>query len=239
MEVADMSEYDIPTTNIDLSHHIQRHIMMKLRQHGTVAYQQLKPDGVEGNAFNYHLRHLKQREFIEGGNDGYSLTHKGHLVADGFSSPAARLMMRPFAHVSVLVTSGSSLLLYKATRQPLAGIYTIPSGKMRYGESIEDRLQQELARREVHGDYEASFLCMTNFRYMKNGKVIIHRPGALWHVEYTGEKRPGVTPNGASDWYEQAQLASLAPLSGEVGEALGRIASGSHEPIDTAWDIPG
>ncbi len=234
-----MSEYDIPTTAIDLSHHIQRHVMMALRQRGTLAYQQLKPDGVEGNAFNYHLRHLKQRELIEGGPEGYSLTHKGHLVADGFSSPVARLMMRPYAHVSVLVTSGNYVLLYKATRQPLVGIYTIPSGKMRYGESIQQRLTAELARREIHGDYKASFLCMTNFRYLKNDKVIIHRPGALWHVEYSGERLPGSTPNGASDWYDRARLAELTPLSAEIHEALERIESGSHEPIDTAWEIPG
>ncbi len=234
-----MSEYDIPTTNIDLSHHIQRHVMMQLRQRGTLTYQQLKPDGIEGNAFNYHLRHLRQRDLVEGGNDGYSLTHKGHLVADGFSSPAARLMMRPYAHVSVLVTAGDQVLLYKATRQPLAGIYTIPSGKMRYGESIADRLNSELERREVHGEYQASFLCMTNFRYMKDGKVIIHRPGALWHVEFGGEQVPGVTPNGTSDWYGRSELAGLEPLSGEIAEALRRVDEGSHEPIDTAWEIPG
>lgn len=234
-----MSDYDIPTTNIDLSHHIQRHVMMELRQRGALSYQQLKPDGVEGNAFNYHLRHLKQRELIEGSTDGYSLTHKGHLVADGFSSPVARMMMRPYAHVSVLVTSGEYVLLYKATRQPLANIYTIPSGKMRYGESIQQRLTAELARREIHGNYEAKFLCMTNFRYLKDTKVIIHRPGALWHVEYSGERLPGTTPNGASDWYARSQLAEMGQLSGEIYEALERVASSSHEPIDTAWEIPG
>lgn len=234
-----MSEYDIPTTSIDLSHHIQRTIIMDLRQRGRVTYQQLKPAGIEGNAFNYHLRELKQRGLIEGSKDGYQLTHKGHLVADGFSSPAARLMMRPYAHIAVIITSGDYVLLYKATRQPLAGIYTIPSGKIRYGESIDERLRDELARREVHDDYQASFLCMTNFRYMKDGTVIIHRPGSLWHVTYTGERQAGATPNGTSDWHAIESLDRLTPLSQEVREALGRMTNGSHDPIDIAWDIPG
>lgn len=233
-----MEEYDIPTTAIDLSHHIQRHVIIQLRQRGRQPYQDLKPDGVEGNAFNYHLRHLKQRGLIEGGSEGYGLTHKGHLVADGFSSLGSRLMMRPYAHTSVLVTSGDYVMLYVATRQPLAGIHTIPSGKMRYGESLEDRIRQELARREIHDDYSASFLCMTNFRYTKGGKVVIHRPGALWHVDYRGERRRGQTPNGSSDWYERAGLGELPSLSPEVNEALARLDAGSHEPIDAAWELP-
>lgn len=234
-----MDDYDIPTTAIDLNHHIQRHVIMALRQQGTLPYQSLKIDGVEGNAFNYHLRHLKQRGLIEGTPEGYSLTHKGHLVADGFSSPSARLMMRPYAHLAVLVTSGDYVLLYKAVRQPLAGIYTMPSGKMRYGESIDERLGKELSRREVHGDYEASFLCMSNFRYTKMGKVITYRPGAAWHVNYTGERSKGQTPNGESDWYLLSDVDRLNPVSLEVQQALRRLKDDSHEPIDSAWELPG
>lgn len=233
-----MDDYDIPTTSVDLAHHIQRHIIMQLRQHGAQPYQAVKPDGVEGNAFNYHLRHLKQRGLVDGSNDGYSLTHKGHLVADGFSSPSARLMMRPYAHVAVLVTSDDKVLLYKATRQPLAGIYTLPSGKMRYGEAIADRLPKELSRRGVEGDFTSAFLCMTNFRYTKDGKVITHRPGALWHIRYDGDLAPAQTPNGASDWYDRAAINSLGDVSPEIFSALERLDTGTHEPIDEAWELP-
>lgn len=233
-----MEDYDIPTTAVDLAHHIQRHIIMQLRQRGALPYQSLKPDGVEGNAFNYHLRHLKHRGLVDGANDGYSLTHKGHLVADGFSSPSARLMMRPYAHVAVMVTSGDYVLLYKATRQPLVGIYTLPSGKMRYGESIADRLPKELSRRGVDGDFTSSFLCMTNFRYTKDGKVITHRPGALWHISYTGERMPAQTPNGSSDWYERSEIENLQYVSPEIFAALERHNTGSREPIDEAWELP-
>lgn len=233
-----MDEYDVPTTSVDLAHHIQRHIIMQLRQRGDLPYQALKPDGVEGNAFNYHLRHLKQRGLVDGSNDGYSLTHKGHLVADGFSSPSARLMMRPYAHVAVLVTSKDAVLLYRPTRQPLADVYTLPSGKMRYGESIADRLPKELARRGVKGDFTSAFLCVTNFRYTKGGGVITHRPGALWHVSYNGEQLAAQTPNGSSDWYDKATIRDMQDVSPEVFAALERLDAGTHEPIDEAWELP-
>lgn len=230
-------DHDVPVSNIDLSHHIQRQIIMRLRQQGDQSYQTLKPDGVEGNAYNYHLRQLRQSGLIEGSKDKYTLTARGFLVSDGFSSPAARLMMRPYAHTSVLVTSGDKILLYKATRQPLKDIYTIPSGKMRYGDDLRISLSRELERRNIVDNYQSTVLCATNFRYQKKDEVIIHRPGTIWHVEYSGERRRRETPNGVSDWYDRDAIDQLSPLSPEVRLALDRLATGSHEPIDEHWDI--
>ncbi len=232
-----MDQYDVPVSHIDLSHHLQRQIIMRLRQQGDQTYQALKPDGVEGNAYNYHLRQLRQAGFINGGKDGYTLTARGFLVSDGFSSPMARLMMRPYAHTSVLVTSGHKILLYKATRQPLTDIYTIPSGKMRYGDDLSTSLARELKRRDITDSYQATVLCMTNFRYQKNGEVIIHRPGTIWHIEYNGECHRRETPNGVSDWYDRNTIEQRVPLSPEVHLALERLETGSHEPIDGQWDI--
>lgn len=233
-----MSAQDIPVTNIDLSHHLQRQIIMKLRQSGDQSYQGLKPDGIEGNAFNYHLRQLKQLQLVEGSAKLYTLTPRGHLVADGFSSPAARLMMRPYAHTSILATSGDKVLLYKATRQPLSGIYTIPSGKMRYGDSLRASISRELERREIHNDYIANVLCVVNFRYQLAGEVIIHRPGTIWHVDYHGELRQSRTQNGVSDWYDRKNLDALDVLSPEVILALERLDTGTDLPIDSEWELP-
>ncbi len=75
----------LSTTSIDLSHHVQRDVLLQLRQNGALTYQALKPDGMEGNAYNYHLRLLRQANLIalEGGT--YDLTHTGHLVSDAYS----------------------------------------------------------------------------------------------------------------------------------------------------------
>jgi ADP-ribose pyrophosphatase YjhB (NUDIX family) len=232
-----MTDRDIPTTNIDLSHHIQREIIMKLRQEGEQPYQGLKPDGVEGNAFNYHLRSLKKAGFIESSDEKYILTPKGHLVADGFSSPVGRLMMRPYAHMGAIVTSGDKVMLYKATRQPLKDIYCIPSGKMRYGDDLPTSLARELERRQITDHYTASFLCQTNVLYIQNSEVVTHRPGVLWHVEYSGELLRTQTQNGISDWFDIDKIEELSPKSPEVMEALARIKSGSHDPIDISWEI--
>lgn len=210
---------------------------MKLRQEGAQPYQGLKPDGIEGNAFNYHLRSLKKAGLIENKGDKYSLSPTGFLVSDGFSSPAARLMMRPYAHMAMLVTSGNKILLYRATRQPLKDIYGMPSGKMRYGDDLPTSIARELMHRGITDHYTASFLCQSNVLYMKDGEVVIHRPGALWHIEYEGKLESVRTFNGVSDWFDIDKLNELQPLSPEVREALQRVENRSHEPIDSKWDI--
>ena len=229
---------DIPTSNIDLSHHIQRSIMMQLRQEGRQPYQALKPDGMEGNAFNYHLRNLKKAGLIDTLEDLYELTATGHLVADGFSSPVARLMLRPYAHTAIIATSGSKILLYCATRQPLNGLLTLPSGKMRYGDDLAQSVARELERRHITDNYHTYALCAINIRYTSGGETLIHRPGTLWHVVYTGTLQPSHTPNGTADWYEQAALRQRSDITPDVQLALQRIASRSHEPIDMTWGIP-
>lgn len=234
---ANMTEGDISTTSIDLSHYIQRQAIMQLRQNGKQSYQDLKPDGVEGNAFNYHLRSLKKAGFIKNAGEKYTLTAKGFLVSDGFSSPVARLMMRPYAHMGIVVTSGDKVMLYKATRQPLEGIYVFSTGKMRYGDNLQMSLARELERRGITSDYDAKFLCQTNIVYTKNNEVVTHRPGVLWHIEFTGELKNSTTQNGISEWFDLAAVHKLKPLSPEVTEALHRIHSKTHDPIDLRWEI--
>lgn len=232
-----MKEGDISTTSIDLSHHIQRQAIMQLRQNGEQSYQDLKPDGVEGNAFNYHLRSLKKGGFIENTAEKYTLTPKGFLVSDGFSSPVARLMMRPYAHMGTVVTSGNKIMLYRATRQPLKDVYVFPTGKMRYGDSLQTSLARELDRRGIVADYEGRFLCQTNVLYTKNNEVVTHRPGVLWHVEYSGDLESVKTQNGVSEWFDISAVSALKPLSPEITEALHRIQSDTHDPIDLKWEI--
>jgi ADP-ribose pyrophosphatase YjhB (NUDIX family) len=230
---------DIPTTDIDLSHHIQRQIMMRLRQDGDQSYQALKPDGVEGNAFNYHLRSLKQAGLIDSNDAVYSLTPTGHLVADGFSSPVARLMMRPYAHTALLVTSGTKILLYKATRQPLRDVYCLPTGKMRYGDDLQTSVAREAERRAIVGDYTARSLCLINIRFLRDGQTVTHRPGNLWHLEYTGLLEQSVTQNGTADWFERADIATIGKVAPDVIEGLRRLDTNSHNPIDLEWEITG
>jgi len=226
---------NIPTTDIDLPHHIQRTLLVQLRQHGPSSYQQLKPDGLEGNAYNYHLRLLKKAGLIVSKDSSYMLTSTGHLVTDAFSFEKKRLMLRPHVYTSLFVTSGSKVLLYQATRQPLRGTASLPSGKLHFGDSFAASIKREMRRRDLLNTYQMKECIALNACYTLQGAAVYHRPGFSWHVEYEGELRDRQTESGKTSWFELGSLPeNCLP---EVSEMAIRVTQNTSDPIDLIWAL--
>lgn len=223
---------DIPTTNIDISHHLQRQILIQLRQQGPQTYAQLKPDGVEGNAYNYHLKNLKKASLISLENGQYELTATGHVVSDAFSFQTGRLVLRPHMYTYILVTCGDEVLLYKPTRQPMPNVFCLPSGKLHYGDGFNESIAREMTRRQLSDDYMVSQLCPLSIRYIRQNEVILHRPGIMWHVDYRGEKQTSITESGSTSWFKITDIPNRDDVTTEVKAGLDCITAGTHTPID-------
>jgi len=228
---------DIPTTSVDISHHLQRQILLQLRQTGQQTYQQLKPDGVEGNAYNYHLRELKKSHLINQADDGYGLTPTGQLVSDAFSFKTGRLMLRPHQYIALLITQGEKVLVYEPIRRPLAGFLCLPSGKLHYGDSFVEGIAREVARRNLTNNYIVNELCPVNIRYLLSGDVAIQRPGIIWHVDYRGELAERQTESGKTTWHEWNEMLDGDHVLPEVSVALTRLSMGTHLPIDLTYNL--
>lgn len=223
---------DTPTSFVDISHHIQRGILLQLRQNGVQTYQQLKPDGVEGNAYNYHLRSLKQAGLISSEDKNYQLTTMGQVVTDSFSFSSERLVLRPHVYTHILVTSQNKVLLYSPTRQPLPGIMCLPSGKLHYGDTFKSNIVREMNRRDLTGEYEVTSMAPINVCYKKDDAIIRQRPGHLWHIAYTGPLAESATESGSAAWYDIATINDQPAIAAEVAAALTHLKTGSTEPIE-------
>ncbi|HET6746591.1 MAG TPA: hypothetical protein VFH06_00615 [Candidatus Saccharimonadales bacterium] len=228
---------DIPTTNIDISHHVQRQIIIALRQSGPKKYAELKPKGLEGNAYNYHLRNLKSSGLVELREGVYHLTNTGHLVSDAFSFTTHRLMLRPYHYTTLLVTQGNEVLVYIPIRKPQTGKLSLPSGKMHYGDSITGSIEREMKRRNLDEKYTVHQVCPLNVRYILNNEIVVHRPGILWHVAYEGKKNERTTESGATRWMVIQDAAASGDALPELSEGLKRLKAASHEPIDIDFTL--
>lgn len=228
---------DIPTSSVDTVHHIQRQILVRLRQEGSLSYQQLKPDGMEGNAYNYHLRELKKSTLIVQEADQYLLTSTGHLVSDAFSYTTKRLMLRPYHYIAPLVTMDEYVLVYVPTRKPLTNYLCLPSGKLHYGDSTAEGISREMQRRNITSDYTVKELCPMNVRYLLNGAVVVHRPGTVWHVAYSGERRERQTESGCIKWLSWDDALRDERCLPELSMALAQLKTGSMQPIDLAYTL--
>jgi|GEM_PF-2217322 len=226
---------NISTTDIDFSHHIQRTLLMQLRQDGPSTYQGLKPAGLEGNAYNYHLRLLKQAGLITVSDGIYQLTGTGYLVTDAFSFEKKRLMLRPHAYTSLFVTHGTMVLLYQATRHPMKGFLSLPSGKLHFGESFITSITKEMRRRNLSNHYCIKEYVAANICYTHSGAAVYHRPGFIWHIEYEGEPAERETESGRTSWFKQNDLPKNSLP--EVTEMVMRITQHRTDPIDMTWEL--
>ncbi len=223
---------DIPTTNVDISHHVQRQILVMLRQFGPKKYAELKPEGLEGNAYNYHLRNLKKSGLVELKQSVYHLTNTGHLVSDAFSFTTHRLMLRPYHYTTLLITQEDEVLVYVPIRKPQTDRLSLPSGKMHYGDSIAASIDREMKRRQLDEGYEVSEICPINVRYIIQDEIVIHRPGILWHIAYSGDKRERTTESGTTHWMKKQDIEASDKILPELSEGLKRLKATTHEPID-------
>lgn len=223
--------------SIDPTHHIQRGILMQLRQVTAATYQQLKPDGLEGNAYNYHLKLLRQAGLIEAHEGEYRLTSLGSLVTDAFSSAHGRLVLRPHYYVYPLVTSGDYVLVYRPSRQLTPGRFVIPSGKLHLGDSIAQGIGREMVRRGLTLDYTWQSLSAVNVRYRTKGEVVLHRPGMIYHVAYSGPRETTRTEGGESSWMPIADIEQLEGALPDLKEGLRRLRDHDDTPIDLDYDL--
>ncbi|MCA9318231.1 hypothetical protein KDA06_01160 [Candidatus Saccharibacteria bacterium] len=61
-----------------IEHHIQRQILRLLGTHEQARFTDIRPEGLENNAFQYHLRQLVAWGLVSKNTDGtYTLTSKG------------------------------------------------------------------------------------------------------------------------------------------------------------------
>lgn len=128
------------------------------------AYSELKPAGIESNAFAYHLGSLVDeglvarkpatRDASKNGAHTYSLTAKGKRYVDTVSFESFKPRIQPKI-VTLLVIEkkdsrgggagrGASYLLYKRRRAPFINHIGFPYGKIHLEERLYEAAEREL-----------------------------------------------------------------------------------------------
>jgi ADP-ribose pyrophosphatase YjhB (NUDIX family) len=119
-------------------HWIQRHILKRLAFADALHYAELKPDGVEGNLFQYHGRELEKQGLITRTQGVYSLTVTGKVaVADlsSFKGMRRRILPMPLVALAAQNEAGQ-WLLFHWRRQPCRGLVSLPAGRYKSGRSL-------------------------------------------------------------------------------------------------------
>lgn len=208
-------------SNLDALHHIQQNVLRELTYQQVASHSELLPDGMSGNAFNYHLNFLVKHRLVQKSGRGYTLSPLGRLVVESMSLDSKRFKLRPTVGVLLLLTHDSGkVLTYRSSRQPLIGWAGLPFGKLRIGEDYQETSKRMISRRGIVPDEVKDLRAIApfNIRYEEGGRLVCHRTGQIWGAVYTGRAHSSETANGASVWLDDDSPSVEEAVLARAGE---------------------
>ncbi|MCA9346990.1 NUDIX hydrolase [Candidatus Saccharibacteria bacterium] len=161
-----------------VEHHIQRQILRELVKGEAKRFSEIKPKAVESNLFMYHLRQLIRGGLVAKDNESskYTLTKEGRLYADRSNLPTMKLRLQP-KQITVLVVRNKKgqYILLKRTHVPYFDFVGFPSGKIHYGEKLEESATRELKEKSGIEDVKLKLGGNILMRfYDESGELVSH-----------------------------------------------------------------
>jgi ADP-ribose pyrophosphatase YjhB (NUDIX family) len=167
---------------------IQQHILIKLVRHSRRRYSELRPDGVEGNLFLYHLDGLIKDKLVEKVERQYQLTAVGLRRVATLSLVTGRMRQQPQVLTAVVCRNErGEFLLTRWRREPNTGLVSLPQGMVHYGETLVAMAATELAEKACLVA-DLAYKGVVSVRAYRGEMIDRHM---LVHVFVGNEVRPG------------------------------------------------
>lgn len=180
-----MSDYVLDQHFSIADHYIKRDIIRHLLTVPSARYAQLRPKNLESNLFMYHLKQLMKDGVVKKNDDGsYGLTSYGMQMSDRISLESLKLRIQPKL-ITILVVKNpkGEYALIERTHQPFLNYKGFPSGKIHYGEVLQDAARRELAEKTGLTDIELTLRGTYIMRYHKDKDIINHIIGYVFSGE--------------------------------------------------------
>ncbi len=131
-------------------HYIQIEILKKLALNPSARFNELIIESLESEHMNYHLQKLKTYKLVKKDGDLYSLTDKGKDYTNLMDDDVKFVEKQPKTSVILNAvrlnpeTNEIENLLSKRLRQPYFGKVGRLTGKVQFGETLQQAAQREL-----------------------------------------------------------------------------------------------
>ena len=196
-----------------VSHRIQKHILKVLTYQKYARFKDMKPEKIDSNLYNYHLKLMLKSGLIEKVEPvGYTLSSAGLSFADSVSLKNYAPRIQPKISTLLFILSENQVLLWPKLKQPFISSLSLPNGKVHY----EDKSLESAARREL--DYLASNyslkkqLGVVELVIYLEGKLISHQISHIFEAEISDLKSQTALYYSLND----LKNLSLAPGTNEI-----------------------
>lgn len=128
------------------AHGAQMEILRKLLFMQVARFSDLlKATELTSDHFNFHIKQLIEAGYLEKQGDAYMLTRAGKEYANRMDTDEKVLEKQPKLSVLLIVENDKGQFLsQQRLKQPFFGFWGRPTGKIRWGESLEEAAHREL-----------------------------------------------------------------------------------------------
>ncbi len=131
-------------------HDAQTVILRELLFHPSVSFTKLqKMSGMESDHFNFHFKKLVDSKLVEKLDRGiYALTPRGKEYANKLDTDNNTIERQPKVAVILVIEQTrkgkKEYIFQERLKQPYYGFWGCPTGKVRWGETVEETARREL-----------------------------------------------------------------------------------------------
>jgi ADP-ribose pyrophosphatase YjhB (NUDIX family) len=127
-----------------LIHPAQSKILMCLLFKKEARFSEIDCSDLTSDHFNFHLKQLIDLELIEKNEEGkYKLTFKGKEFANRFDTDKAVVERQAKTGAVIVAMNNGKILMQQRLKQPYYGFHGFISGKIRWGERVEETAERE------------------------------------------------------------------------------------------------
>lgn len=200
------------STEINI-HAAQTSILRELLFHPSAGYAELqKPTGLTSDHFNFHMNRLLDLGLVEKISRGkYKLTSMGKEYANRLDTDNNTVERQPKVAVIIAherINNGRvEYLFQERLKNPYFGFWGLPSGKVRWGETIpETALRESIEETGLTGDFKVAGVYHEHVRQEESNELLEDK---IFFVVRCTNQKGKMTPDfegGHNEWmtFEEA-----------------------------------
>lgn len=172
-------------------HHIQRSIILSLVTSSPQKFTELQPPRLPNNTFSYHLKKLVDTGYVEHTPQGYIPTRKALKLTAINTDQKGRISTPSVITMLYVTNTDGELLLINRNMYPFQGWYSLPSGTIHLGETLDGAAQRELFEKTgIEATEELTSIGVLDFQYREEGTddLFTHAIAFLYSYCYSGDK---------------------------------------------------
>jgi ADP-ribose pyrophosphatase YjhB (NUDIX family) len=216
---------------------IQKHALRVLMRHAQASLKEMKPQGVDANLFSYHIHYLKTLHIIESVARGhYQLTTKGMRTAGKLSSDTGGEADDVKTIIVLYASRGDEVLLFKWSRHPYLGYFSLPHDRYNYGESLSSALNEALndKLKLTFVQAEPTYMKSGMIHILHNGEQVSCMSAHVYRISADSVSLPMDTRNGTPAWMKLDDIFARDDVMTSLPELIAQIRDESIRIFDIA-----